>query len=120
MILVQQINHNKNTKERKLTSGTKPLTNYFEKKKFRQRPRSYYEGIRVWAVVKLHLCGDFDNRQSAEAVSFETLEKNSRSSLLTRNDVLLCYIIVEFVSSSTSRYTQGFQTCSNFPPPVTS
>lgn len=34
MILVQQINHNKNTKERKLTSGTKPLTNYFEKKSF--------------------------------------------------------------------------------------
>lgn len=119
MILVQQINHNKNTKERKLTSGTKPLTNYFEKKKVSSAATILLRRNQGLAVVKLHLCGDFDNRQSAEAVSFETLEKNSRSSLLTRNDVLLCYIIVEFVSSSTSRYTQGFQTCSNFPPPVT-
>lgn len=61
-------------KERKLTSGTKPLTNYFEKK-VSSEATILLRRNQGLAVVKLHLCGDFDNRQSAEAVPSKPLKR---------------------------------------------
>lgn len=61
-------------KERKLTSETKPLTNYFEKK-VSSEATILLRRNQGLAVVKLHLCGDFDNRQSAEAVPSKPLKR---------------------------------------------